>query len=66
MLGDYKSLTITGSKAKGVTTALPEKGQKAELEAFGDAILKGGEWPIPLWQQVQAMQIAFTVEDQLK
>jgi len=60
VLGDYKSLTITGSKAKGMTTTLPEKGQKAELEAFGNAILKGGEWPIPLWQQVQAMQIAFT------
>lgn len=65
VLGDYKSLTITGSKAKGVTSALPDKGQKAELEAFGDAVLKGGEWPIPLWQQVQAMEIAFAVDDQL-
>jgi predicted dehydrogenase len=65
VLDDYKSLTIKGSKAKGLTTTLPEKGQKAELEAFGDAVLKGGEWPIPLWQQVQAMEIAFAVDEQL-
>jgi len=27
--------------------------------------LKTGNWPIPLWQQIQAMEIAFEVEDQL-
>lgn len=61
-MSDYQSLTVKGSRAKGVTTALPEKGQKAELEAFGLAIRAGGEWPIPLWQQIQAMEIAFSVE----
>lgn len=61
-VSDYKALTIKGSKAKGMTTTLPEKGQKGELEAFGSVALSGGEWPIPLWQQVQAMEIAFTVE----
>ena len=61
-LSDYKTLIVKGSKAKGMTTTLSEKGQKAELEAFGSVALSGGDWPIPLWQQVQAMEIAFAVD----
>jgi hypothetical protein len=38
------------------------KKQKQELEMFAKAIKQGGEWAIPLWQQVQAMEIAFEVE----
>ena len=33
-----------------------------ELSAFAQAINIGSEWPIPLWQQLQAMEIAFAVE----
>lgn len=64
-LNDYKELTITGSKVKGIATKRIDKGQKDELEAFALAIQKGGEWPIPLWQQVQATTIAFLVEDEI-
>lgn len=64
-LNDYKELTITGSKVKGTETKRIDKGQKDELEAFALAIQKGGEWPIPLWQQVQATNIAFLVEDEI-
>jgi hypothetical protein len=35
------------------------------LESFGRAIQNGGEWPIPLWQQVQATELSFQVEDQI-
>ena len=42
-----------------------EKGHKEELMAFAGAVLEGGEWPSPLWQQVQATRIALRVEDQL-
>jgi hypothetical protein len=42
-----------------------DKGQKDELRAFGEAIRGGGPWPIPLWQQLQAMEIAFDVEEQI-
>lgn len=65
VLNDYKSLKIYGAKAKGLETKTHEKGQQEELIAFANAIHKGGQWPIPLWQQIQATQISFQVEQQL-
>lgn len=62
VMNDYKSLEISGSKATGITTKLMEKGQKEELEAFTDALKTGREWPIPLWQQIQATDIAIRVD----
>jgi len=64
-LNDYRSLDVAGSSAEGVRTQTPDKGHRAELIAFADAIRDGSESPIPLWQQVQAMEIAFLVEDAL-
>jgi len=66
VLNDYKSLTVHGAPAKGVTLPQQDKGQKAELEAFAGAVRRGGEWPIPLWQQLQATDIAFDVERQIR
>lgn len=65
VLDDYQDLAIKGSKADGVKTSLTDKGQQREVIEFAEAIRAGGEWPIPLWQQEQAMRIAFEVEDQL-
>jgi hypothetical protein len=42
---------------------LTDKGHKRELEAFAETLEKGGEWPIPLWQQLQATEIALQVEE---
>jgi predicted dehydrogenase/threonine dehydrogenase-like Zn-dependent dehydrogenase len=64
-LDDYKRLTIAGAMAKGVDSAIADKGQKHELESFGRVIRDGGEWPIPLWQQLQATEISFQVEDHI-
>jgi predicted dehydrogenase/threonine dehydrogenase-like Zn-dependent dehydrogenase len=61
-LNDYRTLVVSGAKAAGITTATQAKGQRQELEALATAIQTGGEWPIPLWQQVQAMEIAFAVD----
>jgi predicted dehydrogenase len=61
-LVDYKRLEGAGIRVPALAGKVPDKGQKEELEAFAQAIQKGGEWPIPLWQQVQAMEIAFRVE----
>jgi predicted dehydrogenase len=61
-LDDYLELTVTGSRASGIDLRRPDKGQAAELRAFGEAIRDGAEWPIPLWQQIQAMEIAFRIE----
>lgn len=65
VMEDYKKLTVFGAKIKGIETKISEKGQKEELEAFAKAIREGGEWPIPLWQQVQATEISFEVENRM-
>jgi predicted dehydrogenase/NADPH:quinone reductase-like Zn-dependent oxidoreductase len=62
-LDDYKRLTIAGATAKGIVSAIANKGHKNQLESFARTIQEGGEWPIPLWQQIQATEIALDVED---
>jgi hypothetical protein len=66
ILDDFKKLTLTGAKGYDCESRLSNKGHKEELQAFAQSILKGGEWPIPLWQQVQATEIALRVEDTLQ
>lgn len=65
VMQDYKHLNIIGAKLKGLQHNTMEKGQKEEIVAFADAILQKGNWPIPLWQQLQATQISVLVEEQL-
>jgi predicted dehydrogenase len=64
-LDDYRRLTLAGSRANGLTTQTADKGHKEELRALGRALREGGAWPIPLWQQVQATEIALDVEAQI-
>lgn len=59
---DGKVLTLNDYKSP--SSPVPEKGQKEELLAFASAI-RNGTWPIPLWQQAQAMEIAYQVEEAL-
>jgi predicted dehydrogenase len=63
VLDDYKQLRVHGSNSKGATSKLTDKGHKRELEVFADTLKKGGEWPIPLWQQLQATEIALQVDE---
>lgn len=65
VLDDYKRLSIAGAKFKPLETPSADKGHKEELAEFARVIQQGGEWPIPLWQQLQATTIALRVEDQL-
>lgn len=60
ILDDYRELTLTG--AKGLSTRQVEKGHREELEAFAAAITGGGDWPIPLWQQLEVPRTALAVE----
>lgn len=62
VLDDYKALRIIGANSKGIENKIADKGQKDELIAFAQAIQQGGEWPIPLWQQIQATEISFKVD----
>lgn len=61
-LDDYRTLTVVGASGQGLSSRRPEKGQREELSAMARAIRDGGEWPIPLWQQAQATEIALRVE----
>jgi predicted dehydrogenase len=63
---NFESAQVIGLPRKKVESKVPEKGLKQELERFSECIRNGKEWPIPLWQQLQAMRIAFAVEGQLR
>lgn len=65
ILDDYKSLKGYGVNINKIETKISEKGQLEELEVIGKSIKDGNEAPIPLWQQIQAMEIAFDVEKQI-
>jgi predicted dehydrogenase/threonine dehydrogenase-like Zn-dependent dehydrogenase len=65
VLDDYRRLTIFGARAKGIELKDIDKGQQEELAAFARAIRHGGDWPIPLWQQVQATEIALAVDESI-
>lgn len=62
VLNDYKSLTVHGAKNISLQTRIQDKGLKSELEHFAKCI-HTGEWPIPLWQQLQVCEMAFAVEE---
>ena len=64
-LNNYVQLSVSGKRFGGIKTRTTQKGHKEELEGFAKAIRDGGEWPIALWEQVQATEIALKVEEQL-
>lgn len=64
-LDDWRELTVAGARSGGLRTRTPDKGHRDEVAEFVRAVREGGAWPIPLWQQLQAMEIAFEVERQL-
>ena len=64
VLDDYKTLTVHGANHQSLKTRPQDKGLMAELQSFAAGI-QSGEWPIPLWQQVQVSRLAFIVEEQI-
>lgn len=65
-LDDYQKLSIFGAKWKGLESRTPDKGHLAELQCLAEALRGETEWPIPLWQQVQATKIALMIEQSLQ
>ena len=63
VMEDYRRVEVTGSKEKGINTKVIDKGFEEELRVFGLAIKGEVHWPSPLWQQVQAMEMAFQAEE---
>ena len=64
-LDDYQTLAIHGAKHEKQSLRLGDKGHLEELRTFAQVIKAGGEWPIPLWQQLQAMEISYRIEPYL-
>ena len=65
-IDDYRSLIVHGYPSMGIKLKTPDKGQKQELLEFAECIQVAGAWPIPLWQQIQATEIALQVEKMIK
>ncbi|KAA3662640.1 MAG: oxidoreductase [Calditrichaeota bacterium] len=63
---DYLTLEIHGMHFNKMRSKHADKGHAEEVRLFGESIKKRQEWPIPLWQQVQATEIALTVEELLR
>jgi hypothetical protein len=61
-LDDYRRMSVAGFKQKPLATRASDKGQKEELAAFARAAKGEIDWPIPLWQQLQATRISFEVD----
>jgi predicted dehydrogenase len=61
---DFSEFRAAGCKAARVKQR--DKGHAGELAAFRRAVLGETAWPVPLWQQAQAMRIAFQVEELLQ
>ena len=64
-LNDYRSLKVYGAKSGDMELPMTDKGHQKELEVLADTLQQGGEWPIPLWQQMQVARIANAVEREL-
>ena len=64
-LDDYRQTHFSGLPGPATKSTIQDKGQREELSAFAAAILGDSEWPIPLWQQLLAMRVAFDVQHKL-
>ncbi|MFN8006069.1 MAG: hypothetical protein U0V70_03380 [Terriglobia bacterium] len=65
VMEDFKKLWLKGARSAQRESRIADKGHREELLAFASAIQRGGEPPIPLWQQVQATRIAIEIEEQI-
>jgi len=65
LLEDYRSLKGYGAKGADLTTALPDKGHRAELEAFHRLCRGEGEPPISLEEMLETTEATFTIRERL-
>lgn len=64
-MSDYRKLTVSGKKEISVTNKVSQKGHFEEVKEFSAAIKGKIDWPIELWEQMQAAKIAFEIEKKL-
>lgn len=61
VLDDYRALDLGGTSSP-VTLRRPDKGHRAELQAFADAVRGQAPWPISLDEQLGAVDAALAVD----
>jgi len=64
-LDNYRKSTLTAGKSYSINSKQIDKGQPELLSHFIEAALGHQAWPIELWQQIQATEMAIEVEKQL-
>jgi predicted dehydrogenase/threonine dehydrogenase-like Zn-dependent dehydrogenase len=65
VLDDYRVLEVYGGKGPGLRTTLPDKGHRAELEAFHRLVTGQGEPPTTLEEMIGVTELTFAVRDQV-
>jgi predicted dehydrogenase len=63
-LHDYRTLTFAGRR-DNVVLRDQDKGHRAELVAFADALRGSGAWPIPLDEQLEVARLALGIDARL-
>ena len=64
-LDDYRALEIHGGKGGGLRTTLPDKGHRAELEAFHAFATGKGPAPMTVDEMVDVTEGSFAIRDQI-
>lgn len=64
-LDDYKRVSMWQKQERTLSNGA-DKGHRQQVAAFAKAVLHAEPWPVPLWQQLQAMEIAFAVDSSLE
>ncbi len=58
MIDDFTSVTMAAEgKVRTKRLGRQDKGHRAEVAAFVDALMAGGPWPIP-WTELRAVTVA--------
>lgn len=65
VLNDFISLKSFGPAEILVDNNVANKGHTEIIKSFVAAVKDNNDWPIPLWQQVQATRMALKVESQI-
>ncbi len=67
VIDDFRALTLySGGKKKAKKLVAQDKGQKAEVRAFLDAVRAGGPWPIPGEDLFDTSRVTFKVLESLR
>jgi predicted dehydrogenase/threonine dehydrogenase-like Zn-dependent dehydrogenase len=64
-LDDYRALEVYGGKGGGLRTTLPDKGHRAELEAFHAFATGAGPTPMTVDEMVEVTEASFAIRDQI-